>query len=44
MSIDNATVAMNLDKPMSCLNLNASTFGEAIASQPTLLVFLRHFG
>ncbi|MGN6561692.1 MAG: hypothetical protein ACTHMJ_01330 [Thermomicrobiales bacterium] len=30
--------------PVSGVNLAPGTFGEQIGDQPTLLVFLRHFG
>ncbi len=30
--------------PMSCRNLAASTLQEVVGAEPTLLVFLRHFG
>ncbi len=33
-----------LDRPISGLNLQAETLRGAIGEQPTLLVFLRHFG
>lgn len=33
-----------LDRPVSGWNLAGGTFREELGDQPTLLVFLRHFG
>lgn len=33
-----------LTMPIEGINLSSTTLGDLIHSQPTLLVFLRHFG
>ncbi|MDJ0756089.1 MAG: hypothetical protein QNJ45_21350 [Ardenticatenaceae bacterium] len=33
-----------INQPISGLNLTGHTLGEQLGSDPTLLVFLRHFG
>ncbi len=43
-TIDENLRSLPIRNPMSCRNFSAATFGDVIANDPTLLVFLRHFG
>jgi len=42
--ISDATLNIELSKPMSTRGFEAHFFSDALGSEPTLLVFLRHFG